>query len=71
MNAPASIIILLPFDAGSPKEARRFRPGPYPAKPRKAHWPLNQPAFTPPADQIAEIRRRSQEMLAAVRAQRR
>ncbi len=70
-SAPTPVIILL---AGSPKEARRLRPGPYPAKPRKAgQWPLNQPVptYTPPPDQIEAIKRRGRELLEAVRAQRR
>ena len=65
MNAPTPVIILLPFDAGSPKVVRQVKPPPYPKARRD---PL--PPYLPTA-QIADIQRRSQELLEAVRAQRR
>ena len=72
MNAPMPVIILVPFDAGSPKEARRFRPGPYPAKQKQPQWPLNQPVpkYTPDPAQIEALRRGGRALLEQVRAQR-
>ena len=64
MNAPTPVIILLPFDAGSPKVVRQVKPPPYPKARRD---PL--PPYLPPA-QIEAIKRRGREMLDAVRARR-
>lgn len=67
-NAPRAVVVFVPYPAaGSPEPLRKARPI-YPAKPRQPQWPL--PKYTPPADQIAEIKRRGQELLAMVRSQR-
>jgi hypothetical protein len=70
MNAPTPLIILVPFDAGSPKEARRFRPPPYPVQ-RRDQWLRKAiPKHVPDPAQIEEIKRRGREVLDAVRARR-
>ena len=70
MNAPTPVIILVPFDAGSPKEARRAKPS-YPTKPKQQPWPLCQPIpkFTPDPAQIAALKRQGREVLEATRHQ--
>jgi hypothetical protein len=68
---PPVQIILVPFDAGSPKEARRVKPI-YPAKAARQHWPPHQaiPRYVPPAGLIENIKRQSQALLEQARSQR-
>ena len=71
MNAPTPVIILLPFDAGSPKVVRQAKPV-YPTKPKQQPWPLCQPIpkFTPDPTQIEALKRGGKALLEQVRAQR-
>jgi hypothetical protein len=41
MNAPAPIIVFVPYEIGSPKRLREVKPPAYPQR-RDQRWPLNQ-----------------------------
>ncbi len=70
---PAPVIILLPFEAGSPEPLRKAKPR-YPTKRGVERWPPHQGIpmrYVPPADLIADIRRQSRALIDMTRAQRR
>jgi hypothetical protein len=71
-NAPKRVVIFVEVpSAGSIEPLKRMKPI-YPAKAKRAQWPLTQPIprYTPPAGQIEALKRRGREVLDAVRAQR-